>query len=431
MLRWLQWLMANQRLMRALGALSSSLRFWHPDVRRDPYPTYRRMREQRLVHLRLFGGWAVARHDDVTRVLREPAFSTNRNEVALMKTLRRATRDAPDFRNLIDNNLLMIDGACHRRLRGLVAKAFTPRRVEALRPRAEALVDALLDRAAAAGDIDLMRDVAQPLPTFVIAELLGVPASDHARFRAWSDALVELLDPLSGRDGLEPPKRASRELGAYLRALLAERRAAPRDDLLSAMREAEEDGESLTERELIALASLLLAAGNETTTSLIGNAVLLLLRHPRERRRLQDDLALLPTAVEECLRFEPPVQLTDRAVVEPVELAGVRLERGAIVAALLAAANRDPAQFPDPERFDVGRQENRHLSFGLGNHFCLGAALARLEAQVALGALLRRFPDFDGPTEPLGWKPSIVLRGPIALPLRLWRAGIYPANPSV
>jgi len=370
------------------------------------------------VRLRLFGGWAAARYGDVERVLREPAFSTNRDEVALMKVMRRATRDAPDFRELIENNLLMLDGPRHRRLRGLVAKAFTPRRVEALRPRCEALVEELLERMARRDVVDLVGELAQPLPTFVIAELLGVPSADHARFRAWSDALVELLDPLSGRDGLEAPKRASRELGAYLRALLAQRRTAPRDDLLSAMQQAEEDGESLSDGELVALASLLLAAGNETTTSLIGNTVLLLLRHPGERRRLQDDLALLPSAVEEALRFEPPVQLTDRAVVEPVELAGVRLERGTIVAALLAAANRDPEYFADPERFDVGRRENRHLSFGLGNHFCLGAALARLEAQVTLGALLRRFPDFDGPQEPRAWKPSIILRGPTALPLR-------------
>jgi cytochrome P450 len=419
MLRWLQRLMASERSMRVLGALSPSLRFWHPDVRRDPYPLYRRFREERLVRLRLFGGWAAARYGDVERILREPAFSTNRDEVALMKVLRRATRDAPDFRDLVENNLLMIDGARHRRLRGLVSKAFTPRRIEALRPRVESLVEELLEHMAGRGDIDLVRDLAQPLPTVVIAELLGVPTADHARFRVWSDALVELLDPLSGRDGLEPPKRATRELGAYLRSLLTERRGAPRDDLLSAMLEAEEDGESLAEGELVALASLLLAAGSETTTNLIGNAVLLLLRHPGERQRLQDDLALLPGAIEECLRFEPPVQLTDRAVVEPVELAGVRLERGTIVAALLAAANRDPERFPDPERFAIDRSENRHLSFGLGNHFCLGASLARLEAQVTLGALLRRFPDFAGPTEPAGWKPSIVLRGPTTLPLRL------------
>src|SRR5208337_198825 len=300
-----------------------------------------------------------------------------------------------------------------------VSKAFTPRRVEALRPRVEALAETLLERMAAQREVDLIRDFAQPLPTIVIAELLGAPSAEHVRFRAWSDALVELLDPLSGHEGLDPPKRANRELSAYLRGLLAERRHAPQDDLLSAMSEAREDGESLAEGELIALASLLLAAGNETTTSLIGNAVLLLLRYPGERKRLQDDLALIPSAVEECLRFEPPVQLTDRAVVEPVELAGVRLKPGVIVAALIAAANRDPEQFADAERFDVGRSDNRHLAFGLGNHYCLGAALARLEAQVALRALLRRFPDFDGPAAPPGWKASIVLRGPTALPVRL------------
>jgi cytochrome P450 len=188
---------------------------------------------------------------------------------------------------------------------------------------------------------------------------------------------------------------------------------------LSAMLSAEDAGQTLTADELVALASLLLAAGHETTTNLIANAVLLQLRHPRERRRLQDDAGLLASAVEECLRFEPPVQLTDRAVVEPTELAGVRLQRGDIVVALLAAANRDPEHFPDPDRFDVARAENDHLSFGLGNHYCLGAALARLEAHEALGALLRRFPDFEGPSEPQGFKPSVVLRGPTALPLRL------------
>lgn len=419
MLRFLQRLTASPRWMRVLGTLSASLRLWHPDVRRDPHPTYRRFREQRLVRMRLFGGFAVARYGDVERVLRDPAFSTNRDQVALMKTLRRATRDAPDFRDLVENNLLMIDGPRHRRLRGLVSKAFTPRRVESLRPRAEALVDELLERLAKQDHVDLVRHLAQPLPSIVIAELLGVPPADHARFRAWSDALVELLDPLSGRDGLAPPKRAMSELGAYLRGLLAARRRAPRDDLLTAMSEAEEEGESLSEGELVALASLLLAAGDETTTSLIGNAVLLLLRHPEERKRLQDDLSLLPSAVEECLRFEPPVQLTDRAVVQPVELAGRRLQPGTIVAALIAAANRDPEHFSDAERFDIGRRDDRHLSFGLGSHFCLGASLARMEAQVTLGALLRRFPDLDGPPQPPAWRPSIVLRGPASLPVRL------------
>jgi cytochrome P450 len=419
MLRLLQRLLAHDSWVRVLGALSPSLRLWHPDVRRDPYPTYRRMRERGLTRARLFGGWMAARYADVERILREPAFSTNREEIPFMKLVHRATRGAPDFQAMVESNLLMIDGPRHRRLRGLVAKAFTPRRVQAFRPRAERLAEELLERLGRGSEMDVVRDLAQPFPTIVIAELLGVPAADHDRFRAWSDALVELLDPLSGREGLDPPRRACAALGPYFRDLLVERRRAPRDDLLSAMIAAEEEGQSLAEGELIALASLLLAAGNETTTSLIGNAVVLLLRHPRERKRLQDDPDLLPSAVEECLRLEPPVQLTDRAVVEPVELGGVRLKPGMIVGALIAAANRDPERFPDAERFDVGRTENHHLSFGHGNHFCLGAALARLEAQVALGALLRRFPDLDGPAEPPAWKPSIVLRGPTALPVRL------------
>jgi len=419
MLRLGQRLVASGRAMRILGALLPALRLWHPEVRRDPYPTFRRMRERRMTRMRLFGGWIAGRYEDVERLLREPCFSTNREAVPLMKALRRAAEGAPEFRELLENNLLMLDGPRHRRLRGLVSKAFTPRRVEALRPRIEALVDELLEQAGDRGSIDLIADLARPLPAVVIAELLGVPAADLTRFCEWSDAVATLLDPLSGRDGLEPPKRALQGLGACFRGLLEERRRAPRDDLLSAMIAAEEDGERLSEGELVALAALLLAAGNETTTNLIGNAVLLLLRHPGERKRLQDDPALVPSAVEECLRFEPPVQLTDRAVVEPVELGGVRLAPGTIVVALLAAANRDPERFAEPERFDVGRRENRHLSFGLGSHFCLGAALARLEAQAALGGLLRRFPEFRGPQEPPAWKPSVVLRGPASLPLRL------------
>jgi pimeloyl-[acyl-carrier protein] synthase len=183
---------------------------------------------------------------------------------------------------------------------------------------------------------------------------------------------------------------------------------------------AEAEGERpLAEKELLALCALLIAAGSETTVNLIGSAVLLLLRHPCERKRLQDDPSLLPSAVEECLRFEPPVQLTDRAVVESCELGGVALAPGDIVAAVIAAANRDPERFPDPDRFDVARQGERHLSFGLGGHYCLGASLARLEAELALGGLLRRFPDFRGDTEPPGWRRSAVLRGPTAVPIRL------------
>jgi cytochrome P450 len=281
------------------------------------------------------------------------------------------------------------------------------------------VIEELLDRAAAKGEMELVRDVAHPFPVIAIAELLGVPPEDQERFRAWSSVLVQLLDPFQGRGGAAPMIEATREIFAYFRPLLAERRANPKDDLISAMIAAEQDGERLDEVDLLALSSLLLVAGHETTSNLIGNAVLLMLRFPDERKRLQDDLSLLPSAVDECLRYESPIQFTDRAVVRDRELAGQPLRRSQMVAVVLAAANRDPDHFPDPERFDVGRTENHHLAFGQGNHFCLGSQLAKLEGELALGALLRRFPDFQGSPEPPAWRRSMIIRGPEAVPLEL------------
>jgi cytochrome P450 len=420
MLRTLQRLVASDRLMRAIGPFAGPFHPWHPDVRRDPYPTWRRLRETApLVRVRLLGGWATARYAEAERILREPSFSTDRNGVPMVAAMKRATRGAPALAALFDHNLLMIDGLPHTRARGLVGKAFTPRRVEQLRGRIEEIVAELLDRAAARGSMDVVRDLARPLPGIVIGELLGTPPDDRDMLLRWSEQLAELLDPLSGRNGIEPPREATEAAAEYFRGLLAERRAHPRDDLLSAMLGAEVDGKSLSETELLALCTLILAAGHETTVNLIGSAVLLLLRHPGERKRLQDDLGLLPTAVEECLRFEPPVQFTDRAVVQPCELGGVALEPGTIVAAVLAGANRDPERFENPERFDVARSGERHLSFGIGSHFCLGAALARLETQLALDGLLRRFPDFAGRTDPVEWRRSAILRGPNAVPISL------------
>ena len=336
-----------------------------------------------------------------------------------MRWIGRLAQREPEFAGLLDRNLLTIDGADHRRLRGLVSKAFTPRRIEQLRPRLEETVDELMERVAETGEMEAVRDLAHPLPVIAIAELLGVPPQDRERFRSWSSELVQLLDPIQGRGGARPMITATREIFSYFRPLLDQRRAEPRDDLLSAMITAEQDGDTLGELDLLALASLLLVAGHETTTNLIGNAVLLFLRFPDERKRLQDDLSLLPSAVDECLRYESPIQLTDRAVVKDCELSGQPLRRNQMVAVVLAAANRDPAHFPEPDRFDVARTDNHHLAFGLGQHFCIGSQLARLEAEVALGALLRRFPDFSGEPDPPAWRRSMIIRGPEAVPLRL------------
>jgi cytochrome P450 len=252
-----------------------------------------------------------------------------------------------------------------------------------------------------------------------IAELLGIPPADRRLFHAWSADLVQLLDPLQGNGGLGPPRRANHELFAYFKPLLAERRANPRDDLLSAMIAAETDGESLSELDLLALSTLLLVAGHETTANLIANAVIALLRHPDERKRLQDDPELITSAVDEFLRYDGPIQLTDRAVREDCEIGGRQIRKGQVVAVVLAAANRDPDRFSDPDRLDLGRSDNHHLAFGQGNHFCLGSQLAKLETEIAVGTLLRRFPDLSGDPEPPAWRRSMILRGPKALPLRL------------
>ena len=420
MLRFIQWLTRRERLLRALGPAFGKFHPFLPQHRRDPQTTWRALREHGPVYRsRIFGTFLFNRYDDVTHILRDPRFSTDRSEIPAMRVIARLARREPDFSGLIERNLLTIDGDEHRALRGLVSKAFTPRRVERLRPRLEGIVEDLLEQPAERDEMELVRDLAHPLPVIAIAELLGVPAEDRDRFRSWSSRLVQLLDPFQGRGGARPMIEATSEIFAYFRELLAERRANPQDDLLSAMLAAEEDGRKLSEVDLLALSSLLLVAGHETTSNLIGNAALLLLRFPDERKRLQDDLSLLPSAVDECLRYESPIQLTDRAVREDCEVAGQRLKRNQVAAVLLAAANRDPEQFPDPDRFDVGRKENHHLAFGQGAHFCLGSQLAKLEAEVALGALLRRFPDFSGSPEPPAWRRSMIIRGPEAVPIRL------------
>jgi hypothetical protein len=420
MLRLLQWLVRLQWPLRPFGFLFAGFNPWLAENRRDPYPAYRRLRESAPIRWnRWQRSWLLSRYDDVAAVLRDPRFTTDRRALLPFRLMRRASRRHPDFVNLLDRNLLMLDGEEHRRVRSLVSKAFTPRRVEALRPRVEAIVAELLDAAAAWGELELVRDLAHPLPVIVIAELLGVPLADRDRFRAWSNDVVQILDLLSGREGLRPAWRGAHGLAGYFRALLAERRRAPADDLLSAMLAAEEGGEALGEADLLALSALLLAAGHETTTNLIGNAVLALLRHPDEKKRLLDDPSLVPGAVEELLRFDSPVQVTDRVVTEDLDFRGHAFRRGQLAVCLLGAANHDPARFPEPERLDVTRADRGHLAFGLGPHVCLGAPLARLEAEVALAGLLRRFPHFHGPGEPPARRASIVLRGPASLPLAL------------
>ena len=420
MLRTLQWLSRRERFLRAASPLFGRFHPLLPEHRRDPHATWRALREQAPVYRsRVFGSWICTRYDDVHRVLRDPNFTSDRSEVPVMKLIERLSRRDPVFGSFLQRNLLSIDGAEHRRLRGLVSKAFTPRRIERLRPRLQVLVDDLLERAAEKGEVDLVAELARPLPVVAIAELLGVPPEDRELFRAWSSELVQLLDPFQGRGGARSLRQAVHGIVDYFRPLLAQRREQPRDDLISAMIAAEQDGEQLDELDLLALCSLLLVAGHETTSNLIGNAAVALLRFPDERKRLQDDPSLIESAVDEFLRYESPIQLTDRAVVADCELGGQRIRRGQLVAVVLAAANRDPEKFAEPDRLDLARSDNPHLAFGQGNHYCLGSQLAKLEAEIAVGSLLRRFPDLRGDPEPPDWRRSMIVRGPVALPLQL------------
>jgi len=419
-LRILQWIVAQEWLLRRLGWLFGPYNPFLPEFRRDPHATFRRMREETpFFRSRAFAAFIATRYEDAQFILRSKHFTTDRSENPIMKAVGKRNQRYPEFAAMIERNLLMLDGDEHRQLRGLVSKAFTPRRIEALRPRIQSIVDGLLDEMEASEEVELIRDLAHPLPIAVIAELLGLPSKDYAKLAAWSKDLAQLLDPLQAKGGDTGVRKAVEELNAYLRPLLEERRTTPRDDLLSAMLETEENGARLEERDLLALVSLILVAGHETTTKLIGNAVVDLLRNPGERKRLQENPELMETAVEEFLRYSGPVLLTDRVATEDCEVAGHKIRAGELVVVILAAANRDPEKFPDPERLDLGRTDNHHFSLGLGNHFCLGAQLAKLETEIVIGSLLRRFPGFTGPTEPEDYSRSMILRGPIALPLDL------------
>jgi cytochrome P450 len=310
--------------------------------------------------------------------------------------------------------MLFRDPPDHTRLRALVSKAFTPRVIDQMREHIQEIVDRLLDRVQASGEMDVIGDLAYPLPVTVICEMLGVPLGDHESIRGWSADIARSLDAIGLPSDVEIVDRgrvARRAIGDYFRALVPRRRGNPQNDLLTGLIAAEEQGDKLSEGEVIAMCVLLFIAGHETTVNLIGNGLFALLQHPDQLARLQHDPALVPGAVEELLRYDSPVQRTARMTTEEVEIGGRQIAKGAMVVTAIGAANRDPAQFADPDRLDVTRKDVRHVSFGYGIHFCLGAPLARVEGQIALGTLLRRAPRLALAETAPEWRESSVLRG--------------------
>ena len=379
---------------------------WNPldgRYQQDPYATYATLLARDPVHRsRLLQGWVLSRHADIDAVLRDQKRFSNDPDTA--------SRPPPPARLDATKSLLDLDPPDHTRLRALVSQAFTPRAIERLQPRIEEIVDALLDDLDEAAAPDVMQVIAWPLPATVIAEMLGVPFADRARFRAWSIAIARTLEPARSAAELQQARAAGEALHAYFEELIAERRAEPRDDLISALIAAEEAGDQLTHDELLVTLRLLLVAGHETTTNLIGNGLLGLLRYPEQLQQLRERPELMNTAIEELLRYDSPVQTDSRIALEDVTIGGATVRKGDQVILLLGAANRDPRAFDEPERLDLARDGVNHLSFARGVHYCLGAELARAEGQIAFRRLLERYPTITLAREPV-FRDHVVLRG--------------------
>jgi cytochrome P450 len=384
--------------------------------RAEAYATFARMREEDpvLCQTGIDGEtmlWFVTRHDDAVAVLldderfvRDPTLALSAEELAAFQS------GMPEGMRFVDTHMLNRDGEDHRRLRRLVTKAFTPRMVEQLRPRIQEIADELVDAVGSRGQMDLVDEFAFPLPITVIAELLGIPVADRDRFRRWTNAMVT---PVLTPEDMAQFGASIDEFVAYLRELFERRRSTPGDDLISALLQVEEGGDTLSEEELFSMVVLLIIAGHETTVSLIGNAMLALLQHPDQREALERDPTRTSHAIEELLRYDGPVERTlNRWAARDVELGGQTIRRGEGVIVILGSADRDASRFPDPDVLDFAREDVKHLAFGRGSHYCLGAPLARLEAEIALTTLLHRLPGLRLVTsaEELYWRPVPLFR---------------------
>jgi cytochrome P450 len=387
----------------------------------DPYPVYRELRDEHPARYdEPTDHWLVARYADVNALLRDRRFGRTYLHASTHAGMGRP--DDPSwhepFWHLIRSGILDMEPPDHTRVRRLVSKAFTPAFVESLRPRVQRIADGLADVVDGAGEFDLLPAIAGPLPVTVIAEMLGVPESDRHLLRPWSADICKMYELDPPLDSQRDAVRASVEFSEYLRALSRERRARPREDLISALAQVLDEGDRLTEDELIGTCVLLLNAGHEATVNSTVIGWWALFRHPDALARLRADRTLVPAAVEELLRFDTPLQLFERWVLEPFELHGVRVPKGAELGLLFGSANRDPSVFASPDELRLDREPNPHLTFGAGIHFCLGAPLGRLELQTSMRTLLERFPAMEPAEEP-AWKPNYIIRGLEGLRVRI------------
>ncbi len=382
----------------------------------DPYPVYHQLRAAAPVWQSPLGQWVMTRYEDVALVLRDKRFGKNYAENMKRRYGENALNE-PAVASLA-RTMLVLDPPDHTRLRGLVTKAFTARRVEEMRPRIASIVDQLIDRVAGKGTMDVIWDFAHRLPVIVICDMLGIPEEDRGQFFDQSKVNGRLIDPVPlTREEMDAVNASGAVIGAYFDTLFERRRKDPKDDLTTQLVQAEEAGDRLSTEELKANVGLLFAAGHETTANLIGNGLLALQRNPEQWEALKADPSLIPNAMEELLRFDSSVQMTGRVALEALEIGGVKLDKGASIVCFLGAANRDPAIYAEPDKLDVRRQNIRPLSFGGGIHHCLGAQLARIEAHEAFAGLARRLPKLQITelTNP-AWRRSFTLRGLTNLP---------------
>ncbi|MDX6325734.1 MAG: hypothetical protein QOK15_2088 [Nocardioidaceae bacterium] len=402
--------------MRAAEAAPSLYHLLDPEILADPYPLYRRLREGDPVHWDPYlHAWVVTSYEHVLTVFQK--FLASRTPPPEKLAALGMEQLAPIAQVMV-RQMLFLDPPQHGRVRGLAAVAFTARRVEVLRQHIQQITDTLIDRIEASGDSDVMADIANPLPAIVTAEMLGMPTEDHPRLKAWSQDFAEMLGNFQHNPGRAAAVlRSVQEMTDYFLAAVRREATHPTHGLVNALSSAEVDGDRLTEDEVVANVIVTMVGGQETTTNLIGNGLLTLMRHPEELERLKADPALVPSAVEELLRYESPSQHTARLAPADLTLGGKDIRQGQAVIAVMGAANRDPARFADPDRLDLARTDNRHVAFGWASHFCFGAPLARMEGQIALATLLRRLPGLELAPGPIAWRPNLGLRGLTALPM--------------
>ncbi len=401
------------------GKQDATLSLYHllePEVLANPYPLYQRLRSEDPVHWDYFlHAWVVTRYADVLTVFQR--FSADRTFTPAQLTNLGLEALTP-LAQVMVRQMLFLDPPAHGRVRGLASKAFTPRRVENLRSHIQDITNSLLDAVQDKGEMDIISDLAYPLPAIVTAELLGVPTSDWKQLTAWSADFAQVLGNFQHTpDSASRVIRSLEEMIVYFRAAIRENEKYPREGLINALMTAEQDGDRLSEDEVIANTIVTMVGGQETTTNLIGNGILTLLRHPDQLEKLHSDLSLVPSAVEELLRYESPSQLTARLAPEDAVLGGKTIRKRQAVFAIMGAANRDPERFPDPDRLDICREDNRHMAFAWASHFCFGAPLARIEGQTAFATILRRMPNLNLKPGPITWRENLGLRGLTALPV--------------